>query len=194
MSLQLDVSTGLIEGVRQVASPNCDERPAGMAIDVLVIHAISLPPGDFGGDQVEALFCNRLDPAGHPFYREIAGLRVSAHLLIRRDGAMIQFVPLHKRAWHAGQSRHEGRPRVNDFSIGIELEGTDDLPFEDPQYEQLGRVTQLLLQAYPEITPARIVGHSDIAPGRKTDPGPCFDWRRYQDRLAQLLAGRAGNP
>lgn len=194
MSLQLDVSTGLIEGVRQVASPNCDERPAGMAIDVLVIHAISLPPGDFGGDQVEALFCNRLDPAGHPFYREIAGLRVSAHLLIRRDGAMIQFVPLHKRAWHAGQSRHEGRPRVNDFSIGIELEGTDDLPFENPQYEQLGRVTQLLLQAYPEITPARIVGHSDIAPGRKTDPGPCFDWRRYQDRLAQLLAGRAGNP
>lgn len=192
--MKIDTRTGLVEGARYVPSPNCDDRPDGAGIDVLVIHSISLPPGQFGGPGIEQLFCNRLDPAEHPYYREIHRLEVSAHLLIRRDGSVCQFVPLHRRAWHAGQSCCEGRTRVNDFSIGIELEGADDVPFEDAQYRVLGDITRALLQAYPAITPARIYGHADIAPGRKTDPGPHFDWARYRQDCAVAALAAASAP
>jgi AmpD protein len=189
--MQIDVVSGLIEGGRFVPSPNCDARPPGVDPEVLILHAISLPPGQFGGPGVEQLFCNLLDPTEHPYYREIAELRVSAHLLIGRSGELLQFVPLHLRAWHAGQSQCEGRARVNDFSIGIELEGCDDEPFEDAQYRALTELTANVLRTYPVITPARIYGHSDISPGRKTDPGPRFDWARYRSSLAPALAARA---
>ncbi len=168
---------GLLVGARCLRSPNCDERPAGSAIELIVIHSISLPPGEFGGPGIIDLFCNRLDSAAHPYYAAVADLRVSAHFLIRRDGELIQFVSCTKRAWHAGVSNWCGRGRCNDFSIGIELEGADDMPFEDLQYEKLVVVTRLLKACYPI---ADIVGHSDIAPGRKTDPGPHFDWARYR--------------
>ena len=177
--MQIDPASGLIQGVRYVASPNCDARPAGSPIEVLVIHSISLPPGRFGGSGIEQLFCNTLNPDEDPCYREVCGLKVSAHVLIRRDGELVQFVPLSQRAWHAGQSYCEGRTRVNDFSIGIELEGADNLPFEDAQYESLTRLTRAIRQVYPAVVTQRIYGHSDIAPGRKTDPGPMFDWKRY---------------
>ena len=189
--MKIDVRTGLVEGVRYIPSPNCDDRPPGAGIDVLVIHSISLPPGQFGGPGIEQLFCNRLDPEAHPYYREIHQLEVSAHLLIQRDGAMYQFVPLHQRAWHAGQSCCDGRTRVNDFSIGIELEGADDVPFEDAQYRTLGDITQALMQVYPAITPARIYGHADISPGRKTDPGPHFNWARYRSDCEYAFAALA---
>jgi len=165
---------------KRVPSPNCSDRPNGMAISLLVIHNISLPPGEFGGPWIDQLFLNRLEVGVHPYFADIAHLRVSAHLLIRRDGQLIQYVPFNRKAWHAGQSCFEGRESCNDFSIGIELEGCDDQPFSDQQYVALVQVTRELREAYPELTPARIVGHSDIAPGRKTDPGPCFDWQRYQ--------------
>ncbi|MDH3513264.1 MAG: 1,6-anhydro-N-acetylmuramyl-L-alanine amidase AmpD [Gammaproteobacteria bacterium] len=177
--MQIDSGSGLIQGVRFVASPNCDARPAGAPVDTLVIHSISLPPGKFGGPGVEQLFCNCLDPGEHPYYREIKDLKVSAHILIRRNGEIVQFVPLHQRAWHAGLAYCEGRTHVNDFSIGIELEGTDNLPFEEPQYEALKRLTGVIRAQYPAITKERIYGHGDIAPGRKTDPGPMFDWKRF---------------
>ena len=176
MSLTIDPA-GLAAGIDYVPSPNCDERPAGAAIDLLVIHSISLPPGEFGGPGIIDLFTNRLDPAAHAYYREIAGLRVSAHFLVRRDGGLIQFVPCASRAWHAGESTWRGRARCNDYSIGIELEGADDHPFADVQYAQLARLTRALQIAYPRL---EIVGHSDIAPARKTDPGPCFDWPRFR--------------
>jgi len=160
-------------------SANWDERPGDAPVDLLVIHNISLPPGEFGGPWIDDLFMNRLDPQAHPYFQEIAGLRVSAHLLIRRDGRLIQYVPLDRRAWHAGESNFCGRERCNDYSIGIELEGSDDQPFTDAQYATLIRATQAIQQHFPQITGARITGHSDIAPGRKTDPGPCFDWPRY---------------
>lgn len=182
-SLNIDVNSGLFEGVRFISSPNCDVRPPGSRVDVLVIHAISLPPGRFGGPDIERLFCNTLDWNSHAYYREIEGFRVSAHLLIRRDGEIVQFVPFQARAWHAGESCCEGRTRVNDFSIGIELEGCDDQIFEDAQYRSLTSASKAIMQTYPAITPARIFGHSDIAPGRKTDPGPCFDWERYRRAL-----------
>ncbi|MDP1718691.1 MAG: 1,6-anhydro-N-acetylmuramyl-L-alanine amidase AmpD [Burkholderiales bacterium] len=172
---------GLIEDIRQLPSPNYDERPADARIELLVIHNISLPPGEFGGPGIVDLFTNRLDPAAHPYYAGIAGRRVSAHVLIRRDGAAIQFVSCAKRAWHAGVSAWCGRERCNDFSIGIELEGTDDVPFTPVQYEQLAQLTRALKARYPI---AGIVGHSDIAPGRKTDPGPCFDWPHYRALIA----------
>lgn len=182
--MKIDRQTGRLVGVRFVASPNFDARPEGAAADVVVIHAISLPPGEFPGTNVEQLFCNRLDSACHPFFREIDGLTVSAHLLIRRDGEVIQFVSFDSRAWHAGVSSFEGRSRVNDFSIGIELEGSDFHPFEEAQYHALTDVIHALRAAYPAITPDRIVGHSDIAPGRKTDPGPYFNWVRVRRALA----------
>jgi AmpD protein len=163
-----------------VPSPNCDARPEGEAITLLVVHNISLPPGEFGGDGVIELFCNRLDPAAHPYYAGLQGLRVSAHFFIRRDGELIQFVPCGQRAWHAGASLWCGRERCNDFSIGVELEGTDDLPYGDAQYATLAALTRQLQAAYP-IT--AITGHSDIAPGRKTDPGPAFDWARFRSDL-----------
>ncbi len=179
----VDPASGLVSGIRYVPSPNCDARPAGMAVEVLVIHAISLPPGEFGGPAIEQLFCNRLDAAAHPSFRGIADLRVSAHFLIRRDGEAIQFVPVSRRAWHAGQSSCLGRARVNDFSVGIELEGTDEIPFAPAQYTVLAELTRRLVELFPAINRERVFGHADIAPGRKTDPGPHFDWARYR-RLA----------
>ncbi len=181
--MRIDTDTGLLEGARQVGSPNCDERPAGVPVSLLVIHNISLPPGEFGGHWIDALFTNTLDPAAHPYFRTIAGQRVSAHLLIRRDGEVVQYVPFHRRAWHAGRSCFRGRECCNDFSIGIELEGCDELPYEAVQYERLIALTRSLMACYPAIGPERIVGHSDIAPGRKSDPGPAFDWERYLGAL-----------
>ncbi|OGA49464.1 MAG: N-acetyl-anhydromuranmyl-L-alanine amidase [Betaproteobacteria bacterium RIFCSPLOWO2_12_FULL_62_13] len=171
---------GLAEGVRYVPSPNSDDRPAGCAVELLVIHAISLPPGEFGGPDVIELFLNRLDPRAHPYYATIADLRVSAHFLIRRDGEFVQFVACEKRAWHAGASKWRERERCNDFSIGVELEGCDQAPFEDAQYAALATLTRALKARYPI---ADIVGHSEIAPGRKSDPGPHFDWARYRAML-----------
>lgn len=171
-----------LAAARFIPSPNCNERPAD-EISLLVIHNISLPPGQFGGGHIAELFSNRLDPNGHPFFAEIEGLEVSAHLLIERDGRMTQFVPFDRRAWHAGKSCFDGREACNDFSIGIELEGADNIPFTDLQYQVLAAVTRALMQAYPDITSKRITGHSDIAPGRKTDPGPAFDWARFLSAL-----------
>lgn len=169
--------SGFLPEVRFIASPNCEERPPGAVVSLLVIHNISLPPRQYGGDGVLEFFCNRLDPQAHPYYRLIADLRVSAHFFIRRDGEVIQFVSCRQRAWHAGASAWKGRERCNDFSIGIELEGSDSDPFADAQYTALAGLTLALKEAYPI---ADIVGHSDIAPGRKTDPGPLFDWARYR--------------
>ena len=174
---------GWIDGARRVASPNCDARPEGETVSLLVIHNISLPPGEFGGPHIDRLFTNSLDPEEHPFFREIRDLRVSSHLLIRRDGELVQYVPLGARAWHAGVSSFEGRERCNDFAIGIELEGADDRPYTDVQYERLAEVSDAIIRAYPAITPERIAGHGDIAPERKTDPGPAFDWSRYRASL-----------
>jgi N-acetyl-anhydromuramoyl-L-alanine amidase len=168
---------GLLEGVRYVASPNSDERPAACSIDLLVIHYISLPPGKFGGRAIEEFFTNRLDPGAHPFFATLTGLKASAHFLVRRDGALIQFVPCAERAWHAGESSWKGRSRCNDFSIGIEVEGDEAVPFTAAQYRRLATLTRALTARYPI---AEIVGHSDIAPLRKTDPGPQFDWARYR--------------
>lgn len=163
-------------------SPNFDNRP-NARIDLLVIHNISLPPGKFGGPYISQLFTNQLVPTAHPYFQKIATMRVSSHLLIRRDGAMIQFVPFDKRAWHAGESCFQEESHCNDFSIGIELEGTDDQAYEEQQYQSLAEVTHVLMQAYPDIRQNRITGHSDIAPGRKTDPGPFFDWCYYKSLL-----------
>jgi AmpD protein len=179
-SSALAMGIGLLPDARQAPSPHCDDRPDGVAADLLVIHNISLPPGEFGGPWIEQLFLNRLDPEAHPYFATIAGLRVSAHLLIRRDGERIQFVDLCRRAWHAGPSCFDGRSACNDFSIGIELEGADSIPFTDAQYHALATVSQQIMQRFPAITAQRITGHSDIAPGRKTDPGPAFDWDRYR--------------
>jgi len=169
-------ANGWLSGVRRIASPNCDARPPGLAIELLVVHNISLPPGQFGGAEVAQLFTNTLNTDAHPYYKQLEGLKVSAHFLIRRDGAIIQFVPCGKRAWHAGVSSWQGRSACNDFSIGVELEGSDYVPFNDQQYAALTRLTRLLRRSYPIRT---VVGHADIAPGRKTDPGPNFDWSRY---------------
>ncbi|MFN3543774.1 MAG: 1,6-anhydro-N-acetylmuramyl-L-alanine amidase AmpD [Thiobacillus sp.] len=174
-------SAGWVSGARRVPSPNCDERPEGVPIELVVLHNISLPPGVFDGDAVIELFTNRLDWDAHPYYQGIRGLTVSAHFFIRRDGSLIQFVPCALRAWHAGVSAWAGRERCNDFSIGIELEGTDDLPFTDAQYASLLPLLAALKQAYPIRA---VVGHSDIAPGRKTDPGPHFAWQRVNESLA----------
>ena len=184
MGTKLTIDDGWLQPVRRLPSPNQDERPDG-EISLLVIHCISLPPGEFGLSHIDDLFLNRLDPEIHPYFRRIAGLRVSAHLLIDRRGALTQFVPFQRRAWHAGISSYRGRERCNDFSIGIELEGCDSLPYTPAQYHSLARVTRLLLHHYPTLHRDRIVGHSDIAPGRKTDPGPAFDWRRFRRLLNQ---------
>jgi len=179
------VSRFLLEGARQCPSPNHDPRPADAEVDLLVVHAISLPPGRFGGDAIDRFFSNRLDAAEHPFFAEIAELRVSAHLLIRRDGEVVQYVPFDRRAWHAGVSCYQGRERCNDFSIGIELEGTDDIPYEPRQYRVLAQAVSRLRVAFPAITSQRIAGHCDIAPGRKTDPGPAFDWIHFRSLLQE---------
>lgn len=183
--MKLDQVSGLIMPARYLPSSHHDERPEGTTIDMIVIHNISLPPGQFGTGAVEKFFCDQLDFSTHPYFETIATLRVSSHLLIDRKGNVTQFVPFTKRAWHAGQSSFQGKTHCNDFSIGIELEGTDDLPFEKKQYTVLLDIVYLLIQAYPAISRERIVGHSDIAPGRKTDPGPHFDWR-YFDCLLQV--------
>lgn len=172
---------GWLGGVRRAPSPHCDARPAGAAVELLVIHGISLPPGRFGGPYIEDLFLGRLDPAAHPYFREIESLRVSAHFLVRRDAQVVQFVPCGLRAWHAGQSFWDGRERCNDFSVGIELEGTDDQAYESAQYQALVPLARALMAAYPIRA---VVGHSDIAPGRKTDPGAHFDWPRLRAALA----------
>ncbi|NOZ10889.1 MAG: 1,6-anhydro-N-acetylmuramyl-L-alanine amidase AmpD [Gammaproteobacteria bacterium] len=182
-NLTIDAKTGLVDTVRFMASPNADDRPQGVEVDLLVIHAISLPPEEFGGDDIEALFCNRLDPDAHPYYTGIHQLRVSAHFLIRRDGELLQFVPVQRRAWHAGESSFQGRNRVNDFSIGVELEGSDNTTFTDTQYDTLIVLTRALMTRFPTLAPNRITGHSDIAPGRKTDPGPYFQWDRFRAGL-----------
>jgi AmpD protein len=181
---RVEDETGELAGARQLASPHCDDRPTQAGIDLMVIHGISLPPRQFGGTWIEDFFLGRLRADAHPYFESIAAQRVSAHLLIKRSGEVLQFVPFHRRAWHAGVSLFEGRTACNDFSIGIELEGCDDIPYEVKQYDTLQAVTRALMQAYPAITPQRIVGHSDIAPGRKTDPGPAFDWARFRRLLA----------
>jgi AmpD protein len=168
---------GVVRAAAQLSSPNCDARPADARISLLVIHNISLPPGQFGGPWIVELFTNCLDPEAHPYFASVADLRVSAHFLIRREGALAQFVPCELRAWHAGESVWRRRSNCNDFSIGVELEGTDDLPYEDAQYTTLARLTRALRRRYPLRD---IAGHEDVAPGRKTDPGPAFDWKRFR--------------
>lgn len=175
--------TGWINEIKHIPSPNCSPRPEDSNIELIVIHNISLPPEQFGGSWIAALFTNQLDPNAHPYFAEIHQLKVSAHVLIRRDGEIIQFVPFSLQAWHAGVSYYQGRTACNQFSVGIELEGADTLPFETVQYDQLIRLLKCLRQHYPRIAQTAIVGHSDIAPGRKTDPGPFFDW----DRIWVLL-------
>ena len=179
----VDKATGVVAQATQVPSPNCDARPDGVEPTMIVVHGISLPPGEFGGPQIEALFTNTLDWDEHPYFQEIRGMEVSAHLLIRRDGSVVQFVPLGERAWHAGESCFRGAARCNDFSIGIELEGEDETPYENEQYEALQGLVHAICEAYPGISPREIAAHSDIAPGRKTDPGPAFDWLRLYDGL-----------
>ena len=180
--MQLDSSTGWCQGIHHCPSPNFNERPAG-EISLLVVHNISLPPAQFATGKVQEFFQNRLDVTEHPYFEGIADLRVSAHFLIERDGAVTQFVSCNDRAWHAGVSRFEGREACNDFSLGVELEGTDDQPFTDAQYVALIDLTRQLLAAYPGITPQRICGHSDIARGRKPDPGRAVDWTRFLSAL-----------
>jgi AmpD protein len=186
----VDVGRGLLSGARWVRSPNQDARPPGATIDLVVVHGISLPPGTFGGPWVERLFTNTLPPDEHPFFAGIAHVPVSAHLFIRRDGELVQFVPFHARAWHAGESAWQHRVACNDFSIGIELEGCDDVPYEAVQYDRLGTAIAALSRAYHTLQPTAVAGHSDVAPVRKTDPGPVFDWARLRARVdAALVAG-----
>ncbi len=173
---------GVVRAAAQLSSPNFDARPPDARISLLVIHNISLPPGQFGGPWIVELFTNRLDPEAHPYFASLADLRVSSHFLIRREGALAQFVPCALRAWHAGESVWRRRRNCNDFSIGVELEGTDELPYEDAQYTTLARLTRALRRRYPLRD---IAGHQDIAPGRKTDPGPAFDWKRFRKQIAR---------
>ena len=181
-SLRVDAG-GVAAGARQVPSPNADDRPAGAEITLLVVHNISLPPGVFGGDDVLRLFTNTLDCSSHPAYEALRALRVSAHFFVRRTGEVVQFVPCVRRAWHAGESSWRGRARCNDFSVGVELEGADTVPYGDVQYRRLARLARALGRRYPI---ADIVGHSDIAPGRKSDPGPAFDWARLRALVGDI--------
>jgi len=184
--MAVEPQSGRLNLARCVASPNCDDRPPGSVPELIVVHGISLPPGCYGGPWIEQFFTNRLDPGAHPYFATISTLRVSAHLLIRRDGECLQFVPFHRRAWHAGVSCWSGREACNDFSIGIELEGSDDSPYSDAQYGLLADVCMALLRAYPTLSRRAIVGHCDVAPGRKTDPGPLFDWPRFRELLGRV--------
>lgn len=180
----INKGSGWLADVRRVISPNQDGRPPGMVAEWLVVHSISLPPGAYGGPWIDALFTNGLDPRVHPYFREIHRLRVSAHVLIARDGVLTQYVSFHQRAWHAGISSLNGRSQCNDFTIGIELEGTDAAPYEQIQYQALASLVSALVCTYPSLSKERIVGHSDIAPNRKTDPGPAFDWTQFRSLLA----------
>jgi len=178
--------TGLINPARLCLSPNRDARPDAGALELVVLHGISLPPGQFGGPEIEAFFLNKLDWNAHPYFVEIHGMEVSAHLLIRRDGDLLQFVPFNERAWHAGQSHFRGHSNCNDFSIGIELEGEDETNYDDRQYNVLPAVLNALTTTYPQLTMRELAGHSDVAPGRKSDPGPAFDWLRLYNAVEEL--------
>lgn len=191
--MKINVKSGLLEGARFMASPNCDARPSGVSPELIVIHNISLPPGEFGGDWIDKLFTNTLDPHAHPYFAEVFQLKVSAHVLIHRDGRIVQFVPFHQRAWHAGRSSYRGRTHCNDFSIGIELEGTDEIPYDPIQYKVLATVIATLLLAYPTLSAEHVIGHEHIAPGRKTDPGPAFDWTFCRQLLANVIGSRVDN-
>ena len=182
-ALRVDPATGLALGVRQVLSPHFDARPAGMTPELLVVHGISLPPNEFGGPWIDRLFAGTLPADAHPFFRELAGARLSAHALIRRDGQIVQYVPFGARAWHAGRSAYQGRSGCNDFSIGIELEGADGIAYGDAQYASLAALSRALLAAYATLSAQRIAGHCDIAPERKSDPWASFDWQRYRALL-----------
>ncbi len=182
-ALHIDTTTGLVLAARQVLSPHWDGRPAGMVPELIVVHGISLPEGAFGLPWIDRLFCGHLPADAHPGFEEIAPLRVSAHALIRRDGSLSQYVPFGARAWHAGRSSWRGREGCNDFSIGIELEGADAVPYEPAQYETLAQLIRALCTAYPSLSSERVVGHRAMAPGRKTDPGPAFDWARLRGLL-----------
>ncbi len=181
--MQINKKTGLLDECKQCLSPNQDSRPENATIDLIVVHSISLPPGEYGNEFIEHFFQNKLDKKDHPYFEEIFEMLVSSHLLIKRSGEIVQFVPFHKRAWHAGQSNYQGRERCNDFSIGIELEGSDSDIFEDAQYQQLTQLVNTLRNTYPDIAD-NITGHSDIAPGRKKDPGSGFDWDKLKSHLA----------
>lgn len=172
---------GVLAGAKQISSPNWDERPESAEVTLLVVHGISLPPGEFGGDAIVRLFTNALDFSEHPYYETLRDLKVSAHFLVRRTGELLQFVCCAKRAWHAGASTWRSRDRCNDFSIGVELEGVDDSAYADAQYQTLSRLLLALRGRYPIVD---VVGHADISPGRKTDPGPAFDWGSFRDSLA----------
>jgi N-acetyl-anhydromuramoyl-L-alanine amidase len=180
----VDPESGWLVGARRVLSPNFDERPPGVELGLIVVHGISLPPGEFANGWIDRLFCNDLPAAAHPYFATIQGLTVSAHVLVARDGTPTQYVPFDRRAWHAGRSEYCGRSACNDFSVGIELEGSDDVPYERAQYRTLAQVIWALRRAYASLASADVVGHSDIAPGRKTDPGPAFDWRELERELA----------
>ncbi|MDT8387747.1 MAG: 1,6-anhydro-N-acetylmuramyl-L-alanine amidase AmpD [Thiogranum sp.] len=182
--MELTADGDWLTNARRLLSPNCDDRPADCDISLIVVHGISLPPGQYKGDYIDALFTNQLDPAEHAYFAEIADLRVSSHVLIRRTGELIQYVPFRRRAWHAGFSCYNERQACNDFAIGIELEGQDEEPYEDVQYRQLAELVRVLRTHYPEIGPGAVVGHCEIAPGRKTDPGPAFDWTHLKTLLA----------
>jgi AmpD protein len=186
--LKIDLATGLLPGVRQVLSPFCNARPDNVAPDLLVVHGISLPPGEFGGPWIDRLFTGNLPADAHPSFPERASLRVSAHVLIRRGGEMVQYVPFGQRAWHAGVSQYRGRANCNDFSIGVELEGTDSIPYTDAQYEALTVLAAALLGSYGSLAQEHVVGHSEVAPGRKSDPGDVFDWVRLRAALAARLS------
>ncbi len=176
--MRIDTNTHLIVGAEFIESPNFDQRPDDADIDLIVVHNISLPPNEFGGGFIQAFFQNKLDVTVHPYFAEIKTLQVSSHLLIERSGRLIQFVPFNQRAWHAGESCYQGRERCNDFSIGIELEGADDIEYTDAQYRVLNAVIVCLQMTYPTLSNKQVVGHCDIAPERKTDPGPAFDWSK----------------
>jgi AmpD protein len=193
VDLQIDLESGLMDGATQIASPNYDARPPGVEADLIVVHGISLPPGEFGGPWIDRLFTNTLPAEVHPYFAEVDSLRVSSHVVVKRDGAVTQYVKFTERAWHAGISIYRGREACNDFSVGVELEGTDTLPYEAAQYAALAEVVAALCTAYPRLSPDRLVGHSDIAPGRKTDPGPAFDWPRAR-RLIAAAVSACGKP
>jgi AmpD protein len=188
--LKVESATGLLVGVRQVLSPHFNARPPQMLPELIVVHGISLPPGEFGGPWIDRLFTGTLPWAEHAYFRQIEGLKASAHVVIDRDGRLTQYVPFTERAWHAGVSEYRTRTGCNDFSIGIELEGTETIPYTDAQYASLLALILALLAAYPSLAPQHITGHSDIAPGRKTDPGPSFDWPRLRAALSARLGAQ----
>ncbi len=190
MGLEVDLESGLMREARQIASPNQDARPTGVEADLIVVHGISLPPGEFGGRWIDRLFTNTLPVEVHPYFADVGSLRVSSHLVVDRDGDMTQYVSFMQRAWHAGKSLYHGRDACNDFSVGIELEGTDNIPYEGAQYRALADAVAALCAAYPRLSPDRLVGHSAIAPGRKTDPGPAFDWPHARSLIAAACSRR----